>query len=78
MTAAIDTHALLQLVWAAPLAVLVVTVAWGMVVHGATRALDARRAGATLRAGAHILIAAAGGALFAAALTFGVVIMTTK
>ena len=32
MTGAIDTGALLELVWAAPLAVLAVTVSWGMVV----------------------------------------------
>jgi hypothetical protein len=78
MTAAIDTSALLQLVWAAPLAVLVVTLAWGMVVHGSTRAIDARRTGAGVRAGAHLLVAVAGGALFCAALVEGVVIMTTK
>ncbi|MBA3329022.1 MAG: hypothetical protein H0T43_12045, partial [Solirubrobacterales bacterium] len=45
MIAAVDTDALLQLMWAAPLAVLVITVAWGMVIHGVTRAADARRDG---------------------------------
>ena len=58
--AAIDTKALLELVWAAPLAVLVVTVAWGMVVHGATRAADARRDGRVVLAGAHAAIAGLG------------------
>lgn len=78
MIAAIDTDALLELAWAAPLAVLTVTLAWGMVVHGAARAGDARRDGRRVAAGAHVLETGLGVALFLAALAFGLIIMTTK
>lgn len=78
MLAAIDTEALLELLWAAPLAVLVVILAWAMVVHGATRAADARREGRVVVAGAHAAIAGAGGLLFAAAVVFGLVVMASK
>jgi hypothetical protein len=76
--AAIDTAALLQLLWAAPLAVLTVTVAWGLVIRGTTGALEARRDGRTLPAGLHALVALAGFALFGAALVVGLLIMIAK
>ena len=78
MIAAIDTSALLELVWAAPLAVLTVTVAWGLVVRGTTRALDARRAGHSAAAALNALVAVLGGALFMTAVVFGLIVMTTK
>lgn len=78
MIAAVDTKALLELVWVAPLAVLTVTVAWGLVIRGTTSALEARRAGRALPAGLHALVAIAGLALFAAALVFGLLIMISK
>ncbi len=78
MIAAIDTKALLELVWAAPLAVLTVTVAWGLVIRGTTSALEARRDGRTVPAGLHMLVAVAGFALFASALAFGLLIMLSK
>jgi hypothetical protein len=76
--ATLNTDALLELAWAAPLAVLTVTIAWGLVIRGTTGALDARRAGRTLPAGLHMLVAIAGFALFGAALAFGLVIMLSK
>jgi hypothetical protein len=76
--AAIDTQALLELMWAAPLAVLTVTVAYGLVINGATRAADARRDGQALRAGAWATVAIAGAALFLAAVAFGLIIMVSK
>jgi hypothetical protein len=76
--AAIDTDALLELMWAAPLAVLTVTVAYGLVINGATRAADARRAGRGGLAGAYAAVAIAGAALFLAAVVFGLVIMVSK
>jgi hypothetical protein len=76
--AAIDTKALLELMWAAPLAVLAVTVSYGLVVNGAARAAEARRDGRTARAGAYAAVAFAGGALFLAAVVFGLIIMTSK
>ena len=78
MTAAIDTRALFELVWAAPLAVLAVTISWGLVVNGVTRASEARRDGRVALAGAYAAVAVAGGALFAAAVAFGLVIMLRK
>jgi hypothetical protein len=78
MIAAIDIDALLELAWAAPLAVLAVTVSWGLVVNGATRASEARRDGRAARAGAYAALAVAGAALFAAAVVSGLFIMLAK
>jgi hypothetical protein len=76
--AAIDTDALLELVWAAPLAVLTVTVAWGLVIRGMTCALEAGRDGRRVAVALHALVAFAGGALFAAAVVVGLLIMLAK
>jgi uncharacterized membrane protein len=78
MIAAVDTNALLELVWAAPLAVLTVTVAWGLVVRGMTRALEARRDGQAVATALNALMAIVGVALFTTALVFGLLVMTTK
>lgn len=75
---ATDTAALVELVWAAPLAALAVTVAWALVIRGSTRAADARRDGRSGLAAVHLGVAAFGFALFAAAVVFGLVIMTAK
>jgi hypothetical protein len=75
---AIDTDALLQLVWVAPLAVLTVTVSWGLVIRGTTLALEARRQGRSVPAALHALVAVAGASLFTAALVFGLLIMISK
>jgi len=76
--AAVDTSALLELAWAAPLAVLVVTVSFGLVVRGATRAYEARREGQSVAAGLNVLVAVLGAALFVTALVVGLIVMTTK
>jgi hypothetical protein len=78
MIGEIDGSALLQLMWAAPLAVLSVTVAWGLVIRGTTGALEAQRDGHSTLAGAYVLVAIAGAALFAAAVVFGLLIMISK
>ena len=78
MIAAIDTEALLELVWAAPLAVLTVTVSWGLVVIGVTRAVEAHRDGHVAVAGAYAAVAVAGAALFAASVVLGLLIMVRK
>jgi hypothetical protein len=78
MIAAIDTEALLELMWAAPLAVLTVTVSYGLVVIGATRATEASREGRAVAAGAYGAVAIAGAALFLAAVVFGLIIMIRK
>ena len=78
MTLATDTAALLELVWAAPLAAIAVTVAWGMVIWGSTRAADARRDGRTGLATLNLGVAAVGGALFVIAVVFGLIVMTSS
>jgi hypothetical protein len=76
--AAINIDGLLELMWAAPLAVLAVTVSWGLVVIGTTRAADARRDGRVALAGAYAAMATAGAALFTAAVVFGLLVMISK
>ncbi|MEA2154035.1 MAG: hypothetical protein QOE11_175 [Solirubrobacteraceae bacterium] len=78
MIAAIDTAALLELMWAAPLAVLTITVAYGLVINGAARMAEARRDGRSAAVGLYAAVAIAGGALFAAAVVFGLIIMISK
>lgn len=78
MRAAIDTDALLELIWAAPLAVLTVTVAWGLAITGATRAAEARRDGRGTVAGMYAVMAFTGTALFVAAVLAGLLIMIRK
>ena len=75
---ATDTAALLELVWAAPVAALTVTIAWALVIRGSTRAADARRDGRAARATLHAGVAAVGLMLFTAAVVFGLVVMTAK
>lgn len=78
MIAAIDIDALLELVWAAPLAVLTVAVAWGLVIRGTSGAVQARRDGRALMTALNAFAALAGAALFATALTYGLLIMISK
>ena len=78
MRIATDTAALLELTWAAPLAALAVTIAWGLVIRGSTRAADARRDGRGGLATVHVGIAALGAVLFVAAVAFGLLVMTAK
>lgn len=78
MIASVDIDALLELVWAAPLAVLAVTVAWALVIRGTTRTLEARRDGRTLQAALSAVVALAGATLFATSLALGLLIMLSK
>jgi hypothetical protein len=78
MTAAIDTHALLELVWAAPLAALTVVFAWGLVVYGSARASEARRDGRAGSAAVHAVVAASGAVLFGGVIVLGLIVMTSK
>ena len=78
MIAAIDTGALVELMWAAPAAVLAVTISWGLVIRGMTRAFEAQRERRSAAVALHALVAVVGLALFAAAVAFGLVIMVSK
>ncbi len=75
---ATDSAALLELVWAAPLAAVIVVVAWGMVVYGTARAGEARRDGRTASAALNFGVAAIGGVLFTTAIVIGLIVMTSK
>jgi hypothetical protein len=74
----VDSNALLELIWAAPLAALTVTIAWALVVHGSARAVEAQRDGRTGLAVVHAATAIAGAALFTAAVVVGLIVMTSK
>jgi hypothetical protein len=78
MIASVDSAALLELVWAAPLAALTVVISWGMVVYGTARAGEARRDGRTGSAALHFGVAALGGVLFTTAIVLGLIVMTSK
>jgi hypothetical protein len=76
--AAVDTDALLELVWVAPLASLTVAVTFSVVIHGVARSSDSRRAGKTGAATAYGVLAGVAAVAFAAAVIFGVLIITSK
>jgi hypothetical protein len=76
--AEVDTDALLQLVWVAPLATLAVAITFSLVIHGAARASDSRRAGRAGAATAYGALAIVAALAFAAAVLFGVIVITSK
>lgn len=78
MIGAVDSAALLELVWAAPLAAVTVVTAWGLVVYGTAQAGEARRNGKSVNAALHVAIATLGGALFVAAILLGLFVTTAK
>jgi hypothetical protein len=76
--AAVDWDALLQVVWVSVVAGIGVTSAFAMAIYGATRAVDLSRSGRVAEAGLFALVAAAGLLAVAAAVVFGIVVMTDK
>ena len=76
--AAVDTDALVELIWTAPLAALTVALTFSLVIHGFARASDSRRAGRSAAATAYGALAIVAAVAFAAAVLFGVVIITSK
>jgi len=74
---ATDYAALLELVWAAPLAALIVVIAWGLAVLGTARAGEARREGRTVSVVLHVGMATVGVALFIAAIVLGLIITSS-
>jgi hypothetical protein len=73
--AAIDWDALLTVVWAASVAGIGVTAAYGLAILGGTRAIDLGRAGRTGEAAVYALIGVAGVAAVIAAIVFGIVVL---
>ena len=78
MTAAIDTGKLLELVWAAALAGIAVSVVFALIILGTTRADDRRRAGRDAAAGAYLVLAGAAGLVMTAGVVFGVSVVVTR
>jgi hypothetical protein len=76
--AAIDWGKLFELVWAAALASLVVSVTFAAVIVGATRASDSRRDRRTARATGYAALAVVAARLFAASVAYGVEIIVAK
>ena len=74
----VDTKALLELAWAAPLAALTVALTFSLVIHGAARSSDSRRAGRSGAATAYGALAVLAALAFAATVVFGVLIITSK
>jgi hypothetical protein len=78
MLAAVDTDALLELVWAAPLAAISVSLTFALCIHGVARSNDARRMGNGTAATAYGALAILAGLAFFGAVLFGVIIITSK
>ena len=76
--AAVDTDALVQLIWVAPLAAVSVALTFSLVIHGVARASDSRRAGRSGAATAYGALAIIAAIATAAAVIFGVVVITSK
>ena len=76
--AAIDFHALGQVIWVSLIAGVSATVLFSFVIFGADKASDARRAGQDGQALAYGILAVAAMAIFSVAVVFGVIVMLRK
>jgi hypothetical protein len=76
--AAIDFHALGQVIWASFVAGVGVTVLFSVVVYGADKAAAARRDGNGVEAAAYSALAICAMLVFAAAVVFAVSVMLSK
>jgi hypothetical protein len=78
MLAVIEWDKIGQLLWAAPVAALTVSVTFSLIIMGTSRADDARRAGAATTAMLYSLVALVAGLAFVAVVVFGVVVIVNK
>ena len=78
MVATLDWDALLTVIWTALLAGIAVPAAYGLVILGATRALDLGRQGRAGEAVVYGLIGTLGGATVVSAIVFGIVVLSAK
>jgi hypothetical protein len=76
--ATVDWDALLTVAWSALLAGIGVTAAYGLVILGATRALDLGRQGRTGEAAVYGVIGALALGAVVAAIVFGIVVLSDK
>ena len=77
-SAAIDWGKLFELVWAAALASVAVSVSFATVIVGATRASDSRRDHRRARATAYVVLAVVAALLFAGSVVFGIEVIVSK
>jgi hypothetical protein len=77
-SAAIDWGKLFELVWAAALAAIAVSVSFATLIVGATRATDCRRADRTAAATAYLGLAILAGLVFAGGVIFGISVIVAK
>ena len=74
----VDWAAVLEVVWSSLLAGVGVTSVFALGILGATRAMDLRRDGQAVAAGAYAVLMALAFAIVVAAVVFGIVVMTQK
>jgi hypothetical protein len=77
MTAQIEWDKIAQLLWAAPLAALAVSITFATLILSLSRAADARRAHASVQAASYSALAVASGIAFAAIVVLGIDIIAT-
>ena len=75
MIASVDVSGLIELAWVAPLAVLAVSISYSLVVVGATRASDYRRAGQRGTATAYAALGIVAALAFAAEVVAGIAVI---
>jgi hypothetical protein len=78
LLAVVDGDALLEVVWSSVLGGLGVTAVYGVAIFGATRAVDASRGGRGIEAAIMGVLCAIALAVVAAAIVFGILVMTDK
>jgi hypothetical protein len=75
---AVESHLLIEVVWVSFLACIGISVLFSLVIVGAARAGDARKAGRSLAAAPWLLLAVVCFALFAAGIVLGVHAMVQR
>jgi hypothetical protein len=78
MLAKIEWDTVGELLWAAPLSALAVSLSFALLILGSARATDARREGAVGVAVLYGALALVAGAAFFASVVFGISVITTK
>jgi hypothetical protein len=78
MIAAIDWGQIFELIWAAAVAGIAVSITFAVLIVGATRASDHRRADRGGVAAAYIVLAALAAVVFAGSVVFGISIIVSK
>ena len=78
MIAAIDWGQIFELIWAAAVAGIAVAITFALLILGATRASDHRRADRGGVAAAYFVIAALAAVAFAGSVVFGISIIVSK